>query len=858
MYIAVHAMGTGCRRALLWSAALAWSLVAATTAYAQGFPHNGDFEGGAEAPGWQLTGAWEIKAQAARTGRAGLLLTEAEVGDSAVTTGYLPARPGDTLRLQLSYVCPEGGLQVGLQPCDTLGQPCGESVTERLPETDAWADVDKRLELSATDFPAETASVRLALSVQRAEAMVQVDAVALSPDPLGPPQKAPALPQLDPAKPTNLLPALDSFGSAASAWSALDVPGYRATQVGRNSTAQGAGKGIRLMGGESRCGLISRRQALDCSVPYQVVAAVGATQWQAGRLLLLARWLDPAYPGVCWHQSETSLLATEGNQPLMLSLPRLALKPTPGLLQVAVTLDTEAVGEVVIPSLTMQPEIMSLGIRLAANAKPGPENLTLFVSAANNTDKTLKPTCWLKTTDVNGQTVHVEKRTLTVGARSAGYFPYKPKLPGVGNFRMIARVLSDGQDVGSATFAFRVKTPEILGGMETVGRRRVTAGYLRVLPTETVRLSLAYQGQEGGEAAGLVLCDPLGRPLGAELPMDIPASLDWTPCAADFDLAQSPPEAGVIGAVRPFTRVPPTPGSEDFDALQVRNQTAPPRAMTSLVYPPVDLKRPLNLLPALRPDEVQRGRGEAWQPWVGLSFAPGNARLVADSSLAAPVFALEGGELAAGWLAAPLVLDGSVPYTFVLSVDTTQLAAGTGCVMARFLDPKDPNAVTWQELLPLKADGRTRSLSLSIPRQFAEREAEVLQLAVVLDAGAEGVLTFTGPELRPEPLTVSVRRGLVGAGAVNPLAPQVFCSAVNNGADELRPDAIVRVTDSEGQQVHTEKRAIVIGARSAAHFPFAMRLPKAGQYEVTLVIAANGKELGSATLELSAGEVGGE
>jgi hypothetical protein len=32
---------------------------------------------------------------------------------------------------------------------------------------------------------------------------------------------------------------------------------------------------------------------MDCSVPYQVVAEVDGTKWQSGRLVLLARWLDP-------------------------------------------------------------------------------------------------------------------------------------------------------------------------------------------------------------------------------------------------------------------------------------------------------------------------------------------------------------------------------------------------------------------------------------------------------------------------------------------------------------------------------------------------------------------------------------
>lgn len=838
---------TGALRTLL----LVLGVLGAAWAYAQQFPYNGDFEAGAEAPGWRLTGAWEVKAEAARTGRVGLLLAAAATGDSATTSGYLPAKPGDTLRLRLSYVCPAGGLQVGLQPCDTLGRPCAEPVAERLPAVDAWADVDKRLELPAA-LPVDVASVRLVLSVQQAEVRVQVDAITLSRLDVSAPQKTPELPPLDLTKTSNLLPRLDTFGSSASAWSAVSVPGYGTGQVGRNP----APAGVTLTGGETRCGIISRRQVLDCSVPYEVAAEVDGRQWQSGRLVLLGRWMDPAYPGVCWHQSESSLLASEVGAPLQLSLPRLGARPTPGLLQVALLLDSGAVGKVAISGVTMRLQVMSLGVRLAANAKPGPENVTLFVSAANNTDQPLKPTCWLKTMDMNGQTVHVEKRTLTVGARSAAYFPYAPKLPGVGNFRMLARVLSDGQDFGSATFAFRVKTPEILGGMETVGARRVSAGYLRVLPTETVQLSLAYRGREGGPMAGLLLCDPLGRPLGADLVMEVPPSLEWTPHTTAFDLAQVKLEAGVVGAVRPFTRLPEAPDSGDFDALAVANLTTPPRPMTSLVYPLVDLKRPANLLPPLRPEEVQRGRGEAWAPWVGLSFAPGNARLAENTSLTAPVFVLEGGQLAAGWLAAPLVLDGSVPYTFTLSVDTTQLTEGTGCVMARFLDPQDPNAVVWQQLVQLRADGRARDLALSIPRQFTEGRAEVLQLGVVLDAGASGVLTFTRPELRPEALTVSLRPGVVGAGAANPLMPQVFCSAVNNGSGELRPDAIVTVTDSEGKQVHSEKRAIVIGARSAAHFPFVLRLPAAGDYEVRLLIVANGKELGSATMALSAPPAG--
>jgi len=125
-----------------------WGVVAAVAlagaAVAQEFPYNGDFEAGAEAPGWQLTGAWEVKPQAARAGRVGLLLEKSEAGDSAVTTGYLPAKPGDSLRLRLAYVCPPGGLRVGLEPCDTLGWHCGEPVWEDLPAAEAWETICRR------------------------------------------------------------------------------------------------------------------------------------------------------------------------------------------------------------------------------------------------------------------------------------------------------------------------------------------------------------------------------------------------------------------------------------------------------------------------------------------------------------------------------------------------------------------------------------------------------------------------------------------------------------------------------------------------------------------------------------------
>jgi hypothetical protein len=841
----------------LWVARLSLaallSAVVALPALAE-FPYNGDFELGSEAPGWQRGGQWELKAPAARHGRVGLRLPAevAHVGDYLATAGYLFSRPGEEFHLRLSYVAPLGGLEVALQPCDGLGRTGGDAARERLPATADWVDVDTAITLPAEGLPAEAAAVRLVFTVHREGSGVQLDAVSLSrvaPTRLSP---APKVPKLEVLKVTSLLPIAKGLGSgagASAAWAAVDLPGFDPRRAQDEPEANPLTGGVILAGGERRAGVISRRVPVDASLPYRVSAVASGAHCQSGQVTLLARLLDPRDPTTVWVQQETRLPASELSHPLTVELPGLSTLPkATALAQVALVLDGGSQGTVSAVTPVLQPVLMSLSVRAAANVKPGPENVSLFVSAANNTTAALKPICWLKTLDPAGNTVHAEKRALIVGSRSAAYFPYKPKLATAGDFTMVARVMAGGRELGAATFAFRVKQTEMLSGMEPVGDRLVSRGYLRVLPTDTVRVSVAYKGNTGGTRAGLVLCDALGQPLGQDLPVDLSPTTQWATFGQRFDLTAVKPAKGVVGAVRLMTSQPDPAAAEDFDAVVVANETTAGRAATSLAYPRVDVKDPRDLLPAA-PTEVS---GEPWSRWVGFGFADDMARAELDPAFGGLACHLAGSDRPTGLTTQPLALDGSVPYVLRATANVENLKTGQGLLVARLLDPGDTNAVLWQGALPVAAGTPAQRVALSIPRQYADRRAELLQLGIVLEAGADGRLVVVKPELLPEALTVTMRCGVAGAGANDPLRPQVYVSAVNNGQDDLRPNALLTVTNTQGEKVHEEKRAIVIGGRSAAHFPFLLRLPQAGTYQVSVSVMTEGQELGAASMALTA------
>jgi len=256
-------MTTVSRWAIVGALAMLASLWAGLPALAD-IPYNGGFELGADAPGWELNGGWELKGSAARSGKAGLLLSAAAAtgGETAVSTGYCPARPGQALPLKLSYRAPEGGLTVGLRPCDALGQPLGDLLPHVLEASAKWTDFTGELALPADGLPANVATVRLVLTVTQEASEFAIDNVSLGS--AGTAKPALALPKTDPLKVTNLLPALATGGKLG--WTAVGAAGYASGQVTFGRTPPT----VTLRGGEAAAAVISPRIVVDLSAPYRV------------------------------------------------------------------------------------------------------------------------------------------------------------------------------------------------------------------------------------------------------------------------------------------------------------------------------------------------------------------------------------------------------------------------------------------------------------------------------------------------------------------------------------------------------------------------------------------------------------
>lgn len=850
---------TARRRQLPIAAVLGLLLATAGQLWAAEFPFNGGFDlGNGEPLGWLVAGAWEVKPQAACHGKAGIWLLgpAARAGDQLLSAGYLLADRGESLELRLSYTSTGGPLQVGLVPCDRLGARKGTPLLEELPPSDSWTEVEKTLTLPVDAWPAEAAAVRLLVGVDRDGTAVRIDDLKLVPVRKRNLTAIPAVPKLDALKGSNLLPGIDPKNTAAGGtggWYALDWQGYTARNAELRPGATRGSYGFALTGGETAAGWVSRRVVLDGSMPYTVRATVDGSHLESGQVLLLGRILNPADGTAIWLQTNARLAGCKSSESLSLSLPRLYPVPGTVLAQVAIVLETGAAGTLTVPSLSLKPEPVSLAVR-AGRAKPGPENVSLFVSAINNTGSVLKPQAVLTTLDLTGRTIHQEKRAVVMGPHSAAYFPYRPKLPAAGDFRMTAALATKTGELGSTSFSFHVKQEEALGGMTPCGDLQTSNGYLLVNPEDHVKLSLLYAGNRGGNAAALLLCDAFGRSLDKEAVLTIPEGKGtaWQRYEEEFSLGDFIAAQGVVGAVRLLSRRPDESGAEDLDALLAANETQEPQP-SSARPPDIILAQRPNLLPSTAGTPEGAERIGAWAPLAAPGLAPEQATALKDPDSGQFHFKLLGGEKPAAWATSALPLDGALPYAFTVTVDTGNLDPGSGLMLLRLLDPRDQAVVLWQDSVVLKQSATPQTVTLGLPRVAAKSALALAQVVVAINAGSGGCLSFTAPALRPELLSVSVRPGIQGAGSIDPLAPQVFVSAVNNGETDLRPTAYLSARDANGGLGYEEKRAIVIGARSAAHFPFKLRLPAAGEYVIEVRVESEGKELGRGSLTLTAG-----
>jgi hypothetical protein len=195
---------------------------------------------------------------------------------------------------------------------------------------------------------------------------------------------------------------------------------------------------------------------LDGALPYTLKAQACATGLTAGQARLVLRVLDPEDAGVVWLQQAVALNAATTDY--VLSLPRLWVQSAPLKAQVALLLCPASEGTVTASALALQPEPVTLTVRGAAGGFKGTKNVTLFVTAINNTSAVLKPKATIKVFDSEGQQVAFEQPKLVpVPSQSAAFFPSKPKLPGAGQYKMTVDISSNGNELARTEFSFEVK-----------------------------------------------------------------------------------------------------------------------------------------------------------------------------------------------------------------------------------------------------------------------------------------------------------------------------------------------------------------------------------------------------------------
>lgn len=435
-------------------------------------PFNGGFESVAlgEPLCWQVNGAWFCRAEAAGSGRNGILVRPdfSKQGDRLTSTGYLLASAGETLKLTVNYVSTTGGPAVGLIFCDPFGRPVGEGCLETLPVAETWTTHERTIELTADLCPEPYSSVRAFFVVEQDGVGAKLDGVTLSREHVE--TEAPPVPRVKIEDRPNLLTnptmLLGADGTLAG-WTALDRDGFGADHAVVMPITDSPSGTLALTGAEEPAAWMSDLTVFDASLPHVVHAEVSTAELVASQATLLVRVLDPVDASVVWVQYTVAAEAMKGPTEFRVPLPRLATTSSPARLQVALLLDAGGEGAATMAKVALEPEPLTLTIRPAATAGGFrlPKDVSLFITAVNNTAKTIKPKAYMKVLDAQGSQAAYEARVLTsVPPRSAAFFPCKPKLTAEGEYKLVVRIVDGATDLGSAEYGFRVgeAKPEIV------------------------------------------------------------------------------------------------------------------------------------------------------------------------------------------------------------------------------------------------------------------------------------------------------------------------------------------------------------------------------------------------------------
>ncbi len=422
-----------------------------------GFPYNGGFEQIDKGlpVGWTAEGTWLVEGQKPYAGKKSALLPgeASQAGDRLVSAGYRFARRGDVLTVHLAYLSPTGGVVVGLIPCDALGARVGRwSVCSSLPASPSWQVQEVKFALTPEAFPEGAAAVRVYVGAEQDAVNACFDEVRLK----GGSGDAPIGGRLaaggEASARPNLLrnPDFDTRPDGTlPGWLLLAAPGFA------DSCETETDGGLVLRSGKQPLAWISVPVSADLALPYEV--SVAYREIAPPGFSVLARVRDPEELGDVWMQEAAARHPGDGGT-IVCRLPRLSSQSQTALIEVALLLGPGDGQRVVVTSAALRPEPVSLSVRPVAMTGEFAhvKDVQLFISAVNNTDRPLRPTAHLKVLDAEQKAVFYEPRPVKIGPQSAGYFPVKPKLTRPGDYVLLVRLLENGRDLGSTTYAFRV------------------------------------------------------------------------------------------------------------------------------------------------------------------------------------------------------------------------------------------------------------------------------------------------------------------------------------------------------------------------------------------------------------------
>lgn len=453
---------------LRWQAPLLALIIALTIGSAAlakaDFPFNGGFEllNMGEPVGWKVEGSWLCRSDAANAGRNGICLRAdmSHAGDRLATEGYVLASPGEKLTLSAMYTSGSGGPSIGLIFGDAFGRPVGETILQCLVPATTWQKFETDVTLTADLCKVPYSSVRPFLMVEQDGAQAKLDSLKLTHD--APACSAPLCPKLKAEDRPNLLQngALKmSANGALGGWTALAVEGFGPDQATVVAVPETQAAKLNLTGGTQQAAWVSDPVLLDGALPYAIKAGVSSAALTAGKASLVLRVTDPADPSLVWLQRAVEIEPSQDLVTYTVQLPRLSLTSIPVKAQLSLVLDAMSEGCVVADALSLQPEPLSMVVRSVSlsGGFQKPKDVSLFISAVNNTYASLKPKAYMKVTKEDGTQAAYEARPIVIGSRSAAYFPYKPKLGGGGDYKLLVRIVgSNGKELGNCEYSFSV------------------------------------------------------------------------------------------------------------------------------------------------------------------------------------------------------------------------------------------------------------------------------------------------------------------------------------------------------------------------------------------------------------------